>query len=78
MGQYRTHNYPATRKPRTVAYSKSYKLIMTVGEEKLKEYFSKAGQYTVAKQLSEYLKFYVSPNVVHYCRKRYNLGKCNE
>jgi len=69
----RTHNYPTQRKNRNVSYSKSYKLLQTVGEEKLRQLFSKAGMYTVSKWLKE-LGYEASPYVVRHARKRYNLG----
>lgn len=73
----RTHNYPANRKPREVSYSKSYKLLQAVGEEKLRHLFSKAGMYTVSKWLGE-LGHEASPYVVRHCRSRYKLGGANE
>jgi hypothetical protein len=74
----RKNNYPKHRKTRDVSYSKSYKLLHAVGEEKLKELFSNAGMYIVAKQASELLGYEVSASVTRYCRKRYNLGRKNE
>ena len=78
MDKKNTHNYPATRKPRDISYSKSYKIVEALGEEKLRDLFNEAGQYVVARQLSGILGYDVTPNVAHYCRKRYNLGGRNE
>ena len=72
------HSYPANRKNRDVSYSKSYKLLQAIGEEKLKEMFSKAGMYTVSKQASLILGYYVSPAIARHCRSRYNLGEVYE
>ena len=74
----RKHNYPANRKPREVSYSKSYKLLQAVGEEKLRQLFSMAGMYTVAKILSNELGQDISAYVVKHCRSRYRLGGKNE
>ena len=71
------HNYPANRKPRDVSYSKSYKLLQAVGEEKLRHLFSKAGMYTVGKWLEE-LGYEASPYVVRHLRKKYTLGVSDE
>jgi hypothetical protein len=67
------HKYPACRKNRDCSYSKSYKLLQAVGEEKLRHLFSKAGMYTVSKWLGE-LGHEASPYVVRHLRKKYNLG----
>ncbi|MCK9211496.1 MAG: hypothetical protein M0P61_11725 [Ignavibacteriaceae bacterium] len=67
------HNYPKNRKPRDVSYSKSYKLVQQIGEEKLRDLFSKAGMYTVSKWLAE-LGYEATPYVVRHARKRYKLG----
>ena len=72
------HRYPAKRKNRNVSYSKSYKLLQLVGEEKLKEMFSKAGMYTTAKILSQELGQEISPYVVRHMRRRYKLGEAYE
>lgn len=68
------HNYPKIRKPRDVSYSKSYKLLQAIGENQLRKFFEKAGMYTVSKQVSDTLDYYVSPYVVRHCRDRYKLG----
>jgi hypothetical protein len=73
------HVYPANRKPRDVAYSKSYKLLQIVGEDELKLLFSKFGMYLASKILSYNLGEEVSPYVLNHMRKRYQLGgKRNE
>ena len=72
------HNYPAQRKPRTVEYRKSYKLLQKVGKEELKALFSKYGMYTSAKILSYNLGEIISPYVVRHMRKIYQLGKQHE
>lgn len=71
------HRYPAIRKNRDVSYSKSYKLLQAVGEEKLRQLFSKAGMYTVSKWLEE-LGYEASPYVVRQARKKYNLWVSDE
>ena len=68
------HRYPANRKPRDVSYSKSYKLLQQVGEERLRKLFSKDGMYTVAKILSNELGQDISAYVARHCRTRYKLG----
>ena len=68
------HNYPKNRKLRDVSYSKSYKLLQLVGEEKLRQLFAEHGMYTSSKILSEQLGQEISPYVVRHTRKRYNLG----
>lgn len=78
MNEKRKNNYPSTRRPRNVSYSKSYKLLHAVGEETLKEMFKKAGMYTVAAQLSEMLGQQITPAVARYTRTRYKLGRTNE
>jgi len=70
----RKHDYPANRKSREVSYSKSYKLLQTVGEERLRQLFSKDGMYTVSKILTQEYGEYISPYVVRHCRSRYKLG----
>lgn len=67
------HAYPANRKPRDVSYSKSYKLLQAVGEEKLRELFGNAGMYTVAKQVTSLLGYEVSPYVCRHVRTKYGL-----
>ena len=73
-----THNYPKNRKPRDVSYSKSYKLLQRVGEERLRLLFSKDGMYNVSKILSSELGEEISPYTVRHCRTRYKLGGINE
>lgn len=72
------HNYPTHRRPRNVEYSKSYKLLQIVTEERFRELFKKDGMYTVAKILSAELSTEISPYVVRHVRRRYNLGGKNE
>ena len=72
-----TRKYKANRKARDVSYSKSYKLLHAVGEERLRELFSKCGMYTAAKILSDELGEQVSPYVVKHMRERYKLGEAN-
>ena len=74
----RKHNYPINRKPREVSYSKSYKLLQTVGEERLRQLFSKDGMYTVSKILTQEYNKYISPYVIRHCRSRYKLAEKNE
>ena len=69
------HDYPTSRKNRDCSYSKSYKLLQAVGEQKLRELFALNGMYIVAKQVSEMLGQEITPAVVNYTRGRYNLGK---
>ncbi|MBI2417430.1 MAG: hypothetical protein HYV28_05910 [Ignavibacteriales bacterium] len=78
MNNKRTHQYPKTRKPRDISYSKSYKILQLVGEEELKLLFSRFGMYTSAKILSHNLGEIISPYVVRHLRKRYELGGQNE
>lgn len=73
-----SNNYPKTRKPRNVSYSKSYKLFHAVGEEALKEMFKEAGMYNAAVRLSEILSQNITPAVVRYTRTRYKLGRTEE
>ena len=61
--------YPAQRAKRDVSYSKSYKLVQTIGEEKIRELLSKAGMYSVCKQL-ELMGYETSPYVVRHVRKK--------
>ena len=68
------HNYPMQRKPRNVAYSKSYQLLQIVGEERFRELFSKHGMYKAADILSIELEQEISPYVVRHVRTRYKLG----
>ena len=68
------HNYPKQRKPRIVAYSKSYQLLQIVGEERFRELFSKHGMYKTADILSIELEQEISPYVVRHVRTRYKLG----
>jgi hypothetical protein len=72
------HNYPEHRKNRDVSYSKSYKLLQLVGEERLKQLFGKDGMYTVSKILTQEYKEYISQYVVKHCRSRYSLGGVDE
>ena len=72
------HVYPAQRKARNVEYSKSYKILHAVGEEKLKEIFSKVGMYLASERITLILGYYVSPYVTRHCRDRYNLGGSDE
>lgn len=68
------HNYPKTRKARTVEYSSSYKLLQIVGEKKFRELFRVHGMYNVARILSQELSIEVSPYVIRHIRKKYELG----
>ncbi|MCE1187615.1 MAG: hypothetical protein LWX56_00620 [Ignavibacteria bacterium] len=72
------HKYPATRKPRDVSYSKSYKILQIVGEQELRKLFSRHGMYTAAKILAFNIGEDISPYVVRHMRKRYELGGQNE
>jgi hypothetical protein len=72
------HKYPTNRRHRDVSYSKSYKLFHLVGEERLRDLFTKHGMYNSAKILSEELEQDISPYVVRHCRSRYNLGCIDE
>lgn len=72
------HVYPANRKPRDVSYSKSYKILKTVGELELRKLFSRYGMYTAAKILAFNIGEDVSPYVVKHMRKRYELGGQHE
>jgi len=72
------HKYPTNRKNRDVSYSKSYKLLQAMGEDKLKEMFKQAGMYMVSRQVSELLGYEVTPAVVRHTRRRYNLGSADE
>lgn len=74
----KTHNYPANRAARQVTYSKSYKLLQLVGEDRLKQLFGKDGMYVISKILSKEYDEYISPYVVRHCRSRYKLGGKNE
>jgi hypothetical protein len=74
----RTHNYPANRAARQVTYSKSYKLLQLVGEERLKQLCSQEGMYNISKILTQEYGEYISPYVVRHMRSRYNLGEKNE
>ena len=60
-----------------MSYSKSYKLLQEVGEEKLRDLFQKHGMYKSAKILSEQLGHDISPYVVRHTWKRYNLMETN-
>ena len=68
------HSYPKNRKPRNVAYSKSYQLLQIVGEDRFRMLFSKHGMYKAADILSIELEQEVSPYVVRHLRTRYKLG----
>ncbi len=72
------NNYPVSRKARDVSYSKSYKLLHAVGEERLKALFAQFGMYRIAKVLSLELGEEVSPYVVRHTRIKYELGGDNE
>lgn len=67
------HLYPAVRKARNCEYSKSYKLLQAVGEEKLREIFSRGGMFLAAREISALLGYEVSAPVVRHCRTRYKL-----
>jgi hypothetical protein len=73
----RKHNYPTQRQNRDVSYSKSYKLLQQVGEERLRQLFGKDGMYTVSKILTQEYDEYISPYVIRHCRSRYKLGGAN-
>lgn len=75
---HKKHNYPKTRKPRNVEYSKSYKLYHQVGEKELRKLFQKHGMYVAARMLSEQLGQDVSPYVLKHMREKFNLGVKNE
>jgi hypothetical protein len=66
------HDYPTTRKPRDVLYSKTHHLIQRVGEERLKGLLSRHGMYNAAKILSNELLTEISPYVVRHARSKLN------
>ncbi len=71
----RKHNYPKQRKKRNTEYSKSYKLLKTIGEEKFWELSAKYGQYKLSELLSKEFSLEVSPYVINYIRKKYRNEK---
>lgn len=66
----RKHNYPKQRKKRNTEYSKSYKLLKTVGEDRFWELSCKYGQYKLAELLSKELSQEVSPYVINFIRRK--------
>jgi hypothetical protein len=66
----RKHNYPKQRKKRNTEYSKSYKLLRTIGEDRFWELSGKCGQYKLSELLSKELSQDVSPYVINYIRKK--------
>jgi hypothetical protein len=66
----RKHNYPKQRKKRNTEYSKSYKLLKTVGEDRFWELSGKYGQYKLAELLSKELAQDVSPYVINFIRRK--------
>jgi hypothetical protein len=64
------HNYPKQRKKRNTEYSKSFKLLNSIGEERFWELTAKYGQYKLSEILSKELSQEVSPYVINYIRKK--------
>ena len=56
----RKHNYPKTRKPRDVSYSKSWQLIEEYGLSQLRSIWEEKGMYKTAWELR------TSPYIIRY------------
>lgn len=67
------HNYPKERKSRDISYSKSYKLLKTVGLEKATEILTNYGMYKASIKFNEITGREYTPYQVRHLRTKLGL-----
>ena len=67
------HNYPKNRKSRDISYSKSYKLLKTVGLEKATEILTNYGMYNASIKFTELTGTEYTPYQVRHLRTKLGL-----